>query len=60
MITELSEADQIPFISGIVPTLNNYATIETSLQAVINQTYPREKYEIHLKNDLYVVFSYSH
>ncbi len=35
-----------PFVSIIIPTLNAALTVEASIEAVLNQTYPKERMEI--------------
>jgi glycosyltransferase AglE len=38
--------DQLPFVSVIVPVLNDEARIGTCIEALLAQSYPRDRYEI--------------
>lgn len=40
-----------PFVSVVIPTHNNESTIRECLNSLINQSYPKDKYEIILVDD---------
>jgi glucosyl-dolichyl phosphate glucuronosyltransferase len=39
-------ADYYPFVSVIIPTYNRAAMLSITLESLVEQTYPRQKYEI--------------
>ncbi|MBI4810064.1 MAG: glycosyltransferase, partial [Ignavibacteriales bacterium] len=42
----LSMEDGLPFVSVIVPVFNSSRTLDLCIQALLNQNYPKNKYEI--------------
>jgi glycosyltransferase involved in cell wall biosynthesis len=43
---EIEKKDQLPFVTALLVTKNEQDYIETALMSYINQTYPKDRYEI--------------